>query len=137
VVPLPEEEMISIFESEKENLKNILTEKRREVEEGGTTVVVNQFLSFNVSTDSKSQNKLLGVFVMAMQNPQYTVNWKMSNGRFVSLNAAMIGHISTTVRNHIQKCFDREAVLLQQINELQTFEELNLLKQEIELFEIT
>lgn len=136
VMPLSSEEQIALFENEKENLKSVLTEKRREREEGGTTVVINQFLSFNVSTDTKSQNKLLGVYVMTIQNPEYTVNWKMSNGSFVTLNATMIVHISTTVRNHIQKCFDREAELLQQINEAQTFEQLNLLKEEVELFEI-
>lgn len=67
-----------------------------------------------IDTTRDSQSLITGAVVQAMLDPGYTLNWKTPTG-FVQLTAVQIIGIATAVRAHVQACFDREAMLLDAI----------------------
>lgn len=67
-----------------------------------------------VATDDLSQQRLTSAALAAQIDPNSVVNWKTADG-FVTLGAAQITPLALAVRGHVQACFDREAVLLAEI----------------------
>lgn len=65
-----------------------------------------------VDTGRDSQALITGAVVSAMLDPDYSVRWKGLSG-FVSLTAEQIIFIASSVRAHVQACFDREDELLE------------------------
>ncbi|WP_051294407.1 DUF4376 domain-containing protein [Gemmobacter nectariphilus] len=65
----------------------------------------------SVATDDQSQSRVMGAAVAAMLDPGYSVQWKTASG-FVTLSAPQVIGLATAIRAHVQACFDREAVLL-------------------------
>lgn len=65
-----------------------------------------------VHTDDLSQQRIVGAALAASLDPATTVNWKVVDGTFVTLDAATILAVAQAVRAHVQACFDREAALL-------------------------
>ena len=81
-------------------------------------VVVN---GATVRTDRESQAMITGAALAATQNTDYTCKWKTESG-FVTLTAAQIIAVATSVRAHVQAQFDREAELIVQVNAAATVE---------------
>jgi hypothetical protein len=78
-----------------DELKKLITEKRYEVETGG--IKIGKYI---FKTDRESQTKYS---IMALNNKK--VNWKVNDFEFVKINMVEIDRI---VRDHVQKCFDKE-----------------------------
>jgi hypothetical protein len=89
-----------------EQIKQQVSNKRYEVEVGGVTVSNNTY-----STDRESQTKYVAVALDISQSntETWTINWKTSDGQFVNLNANQMLTVISTVRQHVQACFDKEA----------------------------
>ncbi len=96
-----------------------LAERRWQIETAGIS-----FNGMNVATDTTTQTKIIGAVVGAQIDPMTSINWKMSDGTFVILNAAGILAVAMAIRAHVQACFDHEAVLRAQIEAAITREEL-------------
>ncbi|TWC21119.1 MULTISPECIES: DUF4376 domain-containing protein [unclassified Pseudomonas] len=83
-----------------------ITARRYDEETKGITVDGTQ-----IDTGRDSQALITGATVSAMLDPAYVCIWKTLSGP-VRLNAADLIKISTSVRTHVQACFDRESELL-------------------------
>jgi hypothetical protein len=84
-----------------------LANRRWQAEEGGITIG-----GVPIKTDRESQTKLTGAYIKAKENPGFVIaNWKVTEGVFVTLNAATIVGTGDAVTAHVQACFDREAAL--------------------------
>jgi hypothetical protein len=77
-----------------------------------------------VSTDPVSQTKILGALVGTQIDPNAVIKWKMADGTFVTLDAQAITAVAMAVRGHVQACFDREAVLKEEVEAATTAEEV-------------
>lgn len=94
---------------EKIEERNRLEVKRRRDQAIKSGIVVN---GLQIATDEVSQQRIMGAAVSAMLDPQYAVQWKVTETTFVTLSAAEILQIAQLVRAHVQACFDNEATLL-------------------------
>lgn len=65
------------------------------------------FYGARIATDDRSQSKIAGAAMKAMQEPTYTCWWKGESG-WVQLDASTILAIADAVRAHVQACYDRE-----------------------------
>lgn len=101
--------------TKKSSLKEQATNKREQVETGGTTVG-----GVSVRTDAGSQAKLTGALNFVGRNPNRTIKWKTATGTFASLNKAAIEAISDGVGEFVAKCFDAEAAHYAAIDVLTT-----------------
>lgn len=101
-------------------LKKRVSSVRYDNEVRGITVT-----DIPVDTGRDSQGLIAGACLAAVIDPEYTVNWKCSNGTFQQLNAQQIIGVATAVRAHVQACFDREHVIMTAI-EAGTFTEAML-----------
>ena len=86
-----------------------IAERRWQAEVAGITVN-----GMQVDTGRDSQALITGAGVSAMRDPDYSVRWKTAAG-FVDLDAEQIIGLASTVRAHVQACFDREAELLEAV----------------------
>ena len=65
----------------------------------------------SIASDNVTQSRLIAAMITAKEDPDYTINWKTDDG-FVLLDADTIITIATAMREHTQKCFDVEALML-------------------------
>lgn len=65
-----------------------------------------------VATDDKTQTRIMGAALSAMLDPDYSVDWKTASGTFVTFTGPQVIAVAQAIRSHVQACFDREAVLL-------------------------
>lgn len=65
----------------------------------------------HIDTGRDSQALITGAALNAVIDPAYICNWKTPSG-FVQLDAQSLLGVATTLRAHVQACFDREADLL-------------------------
>ena len=77
-----------------------------------------------IATDATSQTKLLAAFVLAQSTPGFTVNWKMQDGTFYTLDKTAISNIVAQVRAFVQSVFDWEAALVENIDSVSTVDQL-------------
>lgn len=80
-----------------------------------------------IKTDRESQAMITGAALQAIEDSTYSCQWKTEGG-FVTLVADEIKAVARAVRAHVQACFDKEAVLIAQVEAVTTEEELNLIK---------
>lgn len=64
-----------------------------------------------IPTDDLTQTRVIGAALAAQMDPAYKLQWKV-DGKFIPLDARQVIGIALAVRDHVQKCFDREAELL-------------------------
>ena len=83
--------------------------------------------NIKIKTDRESQALITGAALQVLLDPAYTCNWKTESG-FVTLTSEQIQAVAVAVRQHVQGCFDREAVLIEQIEAATTIEELEQIK---------
>lgn len=96
-----------------DELKIDIASKRYNVEVGGVVISNNTY-----ATDRESQTKYVAVAVDISQQANieaWSINWKTNEG-FVALNASEMSTVISTVRNHVQTAFDKEAEYLQLID---------------------
>ena len=82
----------------------LLAAKRYAVEVGGIVVGGEE-----VRTDRQSQALLNAAYVGLRDGFQTTVDWKNTNGVFVTLTLAQITPIAQAVFAHVQNCFTNES----------------------------
>ena len=70
-----------------------------------------------VYTDRTTQNKLTAAAFRALRDSEYTVDWKCTNGSFITLNAEQITAIADAVGDYVQACYTREGELVAAFNE--------------------
>lgn len=113
-------EPVPTFEEMKEAKKASIAQARYEAEIAGTTV--NGVL---IKTDRETQAVLTSACLQAYIDSGYSLNWKTGDGTFVSLSGEQIMAFGTTVRAHVQSCFDHEAELIPLIEAATTQAELD------------
>ena len=91
-------------------------------ETAGTTV--NGVL---LDTGRDSQALITGAALAAMLDSEYSLNWKTTSG-FIHLSAPEIIAVAQAVREHVQKCFDKEGELVALVDAVQTAEELDAIE---------
>jgi hypothetical protein len=96
---------ITLAELKEEALK-ALADRRWRAETGGISVNGSP-----VATDERSQAKLVGACLAATLDANYSVQWKLIDGSFTTLDHDQIIAIAQAVRSHVQGCFDHEATL--------------------------
>lgn len=97
------------------DFKELVTARRYQVEVGGISVN-----GHHVDTDDRSKLLINGAAVEAMIDPDYQLQWK-TNGGFIVLTGEQVLYLARAIRAHVQACFNREAELLQHIDD-DTFE---------------
>jgi hypothetical protein len=116
---LIDDEWVLNLDKAKEAKKAEIASARYDAETGGLEVN-----GVTIDTSRDSQALLIGAVIQALQDPEYTLNWKTTNG-WVTLDATTIIAIGTAVRQHVQACFDREEELSGQVDEATTEEEID------------
>lgn len=81
--------------------------RRWAAESGGMT-----FNGVAIHTDDRSRANILGAYLEAIEDPDYSVSWKSADGAFYTLDAAQVIALARALRAHVQACFNREAVIL-------------------------
>ena len=74
-----------------------------------------------IRTDRQTQAMISGAALKATRDEAYVCRWKTADG-FVTLGAEDIIDVADTIRDHVQSCFDREAVLSDQVGAATTLE---------------
>lgn len=120
VVALDAETVAANVIAKKASLKDQATNKREQVETGGTTIG-----GVPVKTDAGSQAKLTGALNFVGRNPNRVIKWKTAAGTFAPLNKAAIEAISDGVGEFVAKCFDAEAAHYTAIDVLTTPAQVN------------
>lgn len=69
-----------------------------------------------IDTGRDSQALITGARLAGIDDPAYVCNWKTPEG-FIQLDAETVKAVATTVRAHVQACFNREAVLLAMVDD--------------------
>lgn len=85
-------------------LKVKATNKREQVETGGTIVG-----GMPVKTDTVSQSKLTGALNFVGRKPTRIIKWKTAADTFVSINKATIEALSDAIGEFVAACYDAEA----------------------------
>lgn len=87
---------------------------RWRLETGGTGMIFEN-VPVPLATDRDSQVKVFAARYQADQDPDFTVNWKCTDGVWRVLNAAAILAASDAILLHVKKCFDTEQLVVQKI----------------------
>lgn len=106
---IPKEEVEKIAISEKR--ANVATQ-RYEKEIAGILIDGLPFY-----TDRETQMKLIAASLRAQITPDYSINWKLSNGDFKNFSSDEIVEISNKVGDYVQACYNRESELVKEISE--------------------
>lgn len=94
-------------------LRTRVTQKRHQVETGGTTIG-----GVAIKTDIESQSKLSGALSFVTRNTTRNITWKNATNQFTVLTKAQIEGLSDGVGEFITKCFEAEAAHYSAINNL-------------------
>lgn len=70
----------------------------------------------HVQTDTEARANILGAVSLGA-----SINWKTKSG-FVTLTAQQISDIATAIGQHVQKCFDAEKNVLENIDSYDTLQ---------------
>lgn len=124
-VPDPDEPPPSelTFDELKAQKKAEIAAARYAAETAGTTVN-----GMTIATDRGSQALLTAAVVSARLNVEFKTRWKCADSRFVTLDAFQLRAIGDAVIAHVEACFAREGELCEQIDAVQTPEELDAIQ---------
>lgn len=73
------------------------------------------FNGIPIQTDRETQAMLHAARTWALEDPDFTVNYKARDGLFIPADAATIIAIADLAKSHVQACFNHEAALTQQV----------------------
>ena len=95
------------------SLAEIRVEKKAEIAAARYSAETSgiEFAGAHIKTDRESQALITGAALSATQDPGYSVVWKAEGG-FVTLSAEQIIAAAQAVREHVERCFSREAELV-------------------------
>jgi hypothetical protein len=96
-----------------------LATARHEAVNGGTT-----FNGIPIRTDNQTRNELSTARQFAKDDPNLTIQWKLGNGSFITLDSPTIIAMADAVLAHQQAQFTKEKLLNDQIDAVTTAEEL-------------
>lgn len=98
-------------ESGVSELRNRISAERYKHEVSGININ-----GIEIATDDRSKLLLSGAAFEATIIPDYTLKWKTEGG-FIQLDGEQVISIGLAVRSHVQACFDREAELIERLEE--------------------
>lgn len=101
-VPLTEEDKAVSNQFTKTQISN----KRWEKEVAG--IFIN---GMEIQTDDRSKTLFNGAALRASIDPKHTRQWKLSDTKWVTLDAQILIQIAVIIDNYVQACFDREQLL--------------------------
>jgi hypothetical protein len=107
VIDPPEPEPEPKPEPQPVDLVAYAAQKRWEVETGGIMVA-----GVPVATDDRSKIMIIGARVKADADANFTTQWKLPSGDFLTIDAATLIAISDAVLAHVDACFAVEATVL-------------------------
>ncbi len=96
-------------QSEPPSLEDYLANYRYEFETSGF-----EFGGVNIQSDRFAQSQLVAARIKAKEDAEYSLKWKTLGG-FVDMGSAQIIAIADAVHDHVQKCFQAEAVVYDDI----------------------
>lgn len=100
-----------VYELTQDDLRAIVASRRYQAETAGIDIA-----GIAIDTGRDSQALITGAALAAMLDHDYACRWKTPAG-FVEMNSEQIINVASAVRAHVQACFDREAWLLQAIED--------------------
>ena len=119
LVPLSEEDKVVFLEEEKKKLRQEAADKRYEKEVSGILVD-----GLPINTSRESQAMITAAFAAFKNGLLTTINWKCSNGTWITLDETQFASIAQAVIDHVQVCFSEEQVKTTEIDALATCEDL-------------
>lgn len=115
--PLTDEEELKTenltFKIKKQKYKDLIASHRWTEETGGVTITLPERESFKVFSDTNTQSKLTGTLIAIQAGAISLVSWKTIDKGFQTLNSIELQSVWGQVLYHIQSCFNREAELLE------------------------
>ena len=112
LTPMSDDEITAHLAPRPVDILAVIAARRFTAEVAGITVA-----EVPVYTDRTTQNKLTAAAFRALRNPEYTVDWKCTNGSFITLNAEQITAIADAVGDYVQACYTREGELVAAFND--------------------
>jgi len=109
--PLTAEERTLRLETLRRARLSALASRRWAAETGGMLFEGSRF-----ATDEAAQTKYVGALLACQQDPQTVLQWKTADGEFLRLDAPAVLRLVSAIRQHIQHCFDLEALRTAQID---------------------
>jgi hypothetical protein len=98
--------VLKTLSERKAELLATLAQRRWEVETGGVLFGV-----IRLETDDRSKLLITQAAARAKRDSTYSVRWKVGPGEWLPLDATTLIAAETTVFEHVQACFAREAEL--------------------------
>lgn len=83
-----------------------ISSKRWEQETSGISIN-----GMEIQTDDRSKTLFNGAALRASIEPNHTRQWKLSETKWVTLDAQILIQIAIIIDNYVQACFDREQLL--------------------------
>jgi hypothetical protein len=78
-----------------------------------------------IKSDRATQSILFAARTIAKENPAFTVDWKLADGTFTTLDATTIISAADGMAAFVQSLFTKEAQLYAAIDAAQTYEEIS------------
>ena len=69
-----------------------------------------------LATDDVAQTRVNGAAISAMLDENYTLDWKGTDGEWVTLNAQQVLAVAIAIRNYVQGCYNREKELADMVD---------------------
>ena len=113
------EDLATLTDTLKEQVKVSVTSKRYEVETGGLTL----YDGTEISTDKLAQSMLSGAYSNVTRNPTKMLDWKGANG-WVTISKAQLDTITDVVGDHVQAAFSNERAHHEAVDLLGTVQEV-------------
>lgn len=114
---------IPISTKDKDHKRQELSFARHQAVNGGMV-----FNGIPVRTDDQTRTELAIARQFAKENSELTIEWKLGNGSFITLNSDTIISLSDAVLAHQQSQFSREKELNALVDSANTADELSTIK---------
>ena len=98
-----------------------LAAQRYNVECGGITVPG----IGHVATDRQSQSMITGALTYVTMVSAQTIDWKLTDGTFVTITLPQVQELASAVGGHVQTCFAHEHTLKQMITHASTDDDIH------------
>jgi hypothetical protein len=83
------------------------------------------FEGVTITTDRDSQHKITGALMGMKDNFSATLDWKASDGQWITLTVEMLTALSKSVFDHVQACYQMEKTYSQLVFAATTIEEVD------------
>lgn len=110
----------------KESIKKVYANQRWEAENKGIL-----YKEIEIGTDDRTKTSILLKKELMAKTSKETFSWKY-NGSIVKFNVTDVINISNALNDYVQKCFEVEAELIEEIDKIDSIEDLAKFELEIE-----